>query len=410
MAIARGVAKKVAYKKETAGWPWAPWGELPGPAGAKYLRRVTSDFTLNKETYESNEIRTDYQVADFRHGVRSAAGTLNGELSAGSYSDFMAAVVAQDFAAVSSITPLSITITAPVSGLQTVVRATGSWITDGVQVGNVIRLSGGTLPIDTTGVNLLVVDVVALTLTVRVVNGTTLTTQGSAVTGVTCAIPGKKTFAPTTGHTNDSFTIEQWFSDISQSEVYTGMKVGSVAMQLPSTGLTTVDISFQGKDLTSTGTTQYFTSPTAASSTGIFAAVNGAVIVNGVPSAVITSADFTVERGLEAANVVGSNNASDIFTGRIRVNGNISVYFQDAVYRDMFKDETEASIVFALSADNSGGADVLSFVMPRVKLGSASASDSEMGLITQHSFVALLNTVTTAGLPATTIQIQDTSL
>jgi len=410
MAIARGVAKKVAYKKETAGWPWAPWGELPGPAGAKYLRRVTSDFTLNKETYESNEIRTDYQVADFRHGVRSAAGTLNGELSAGSYSDFMAAVVAQDFAAVSSITSLSITITAPVSGLQTVVRATGSWITDGVQVGNVIRLSGGTLPIDTTGVNLLVVDVVALTLTVRVVNGTTLTTQGSAVTGVTCAIPGKKTFAPTTGHTNDSFTIEQWFSDISQSEVYTGMKVGSVAMQLPSTGLTTVDISFQGKDLTSTGTTQYFTSPTAASSTGIFAAVNGAVIVNGVPSAVITSADFTVERGLEAANVVGSNNASDIFTGRIRVNGNISVYFQDAVYRDMFKDETEASIVFALSADNSGGADVLSFVMPRVKLGSASASDSEMGLITQHSFVALLNTVTTAGLPATTIQIQDTSL
>ena len=406
MAIARGVAKKVAYKKETGG----AWGELPGASGAKYLRRVTSDFTLNKETYESNEIRTDYQVADFRHGVRSAAGTLNGELSAGSYSDFMAAVVAQDFAAVSSITSLSITITAPVSGLQTVVRATGSWIADGIQVGNVIRLSGGTLPIDTTGVNLLVVAVVALTLTVRVVNGTTLTTQGSAVTGVTCAIPGKKTFAPTTGHTNDSFTIEQWFSDISQSEVYTGMKVGSVAMQLPSTGLTTVDIAFQGKDLTSTGTSQYFTSPTAASSTGIFAAVNGAVIVNGVPSAVITSADFTVERGLEAANVVGNNNASDIFTGRIRVNGNISVYFQDAVYRDMFKNETEASIVFALSADNSGGANVLSFVMPRVKLGSASASDSEMGLITQHSFVALLNTVTTAGLPATTLQIQDTSI
>ena len=406
MAIARGVAKKVAYKKETGG----AWGELPGASGAKYLRRVTSDFTLNKETYESNEIRTDYQVADFRHGVRSAAGTLNGELSAGSYSDFMAAVVAQDFAAVSSITSLSITITAPVSGLQTVVRATGSWIADGIQVGNVIRLSGGTLPIDTTGVNLLVVAVVALTLTVRVVNGTTLTTQGSAVTGVTCAIPGKKTFAPTTGHTNDSFTIEQWFSDISQSEVYTGMKVGSVAMQLPSTGLTTVDISFQGKDLTQVGTSQYFTSPTAASSTGIFAAVNGAVIVNGVPSAVITSADFTVERGLEAANVVGNNNASDIFTGRIRVNGNISVYFQDAVYRDMFKDETEASIVFALSADNSGGANVLSFVMPRVKLGSNSVNDTELGLISQHSFVALLNGVTTAGLPATTIQIQDTAI
>lgn len=406
MTIARGVAKKVAYKKEAPG----SWGVLPGASGAKYLRRVTSDFTLNKETYESNEIRTDYQVADFRHGVRSAGGSLNGELSAGSYSDFMAAVVAQDFAAVSSIASLSITITAPVSGLQTIVRSTGSWITDGVQVGNIIRLSGGTLPIDTTGVNLLVVAVVALTLTVKVVNGTTLTTQGSAVTGVTLAFPGKKSFAPLTGHTDDSFTIEQWFSDIAQSEVYTGMKVGSVAMQLPSTGLTTVDITFQGKDLTSTGTTQYFTTPAAASSTGIFAAVNGAVIVNGVPSAVITSADFTVERGLEAANVVGNNNASDIFTGRIRVNGNISVYFQDNVYRDMFKNETEASIVFALSADNSGGANVISFVMPRVKLGSAGTADGEMGIVSQHSFVALLNSVTTAGLPATTLQIQDTSI
>lgn len=406
MTIARGVAKKVAYKKEAPG----SWGVLPGASGAKYLRRVTSDFTLNKETYESNEIRTDYQVADFRHGVRSAGGSLNGELSAGSYSDFMAAVVAQDFAAVSSIASLSITITAPVSGLQTIVRSTGSWITDGVQVGNIIRLSGGTLPIDTIGVNLLVVAVVALTLTVKVVNGTTLTTQGSAVTGVTLAFPGKKSFAPLTGHTDDSFTIEQWFSDIAQSEVYTGMKVGSVAMQLPSTGLTTVDITFQGKDLTSTGTTQYFTTPAAASSTGIFAAVNGAVIVNGVPSAVITSADFTVERGLEAANVVGNNNASDIFTGRIRVNGNISVYFQDNVYRDMFKNETEASIVFALSADNSGGANVISFVMPRVKLGSAGTADGEMGIVSQHSFVALLNSVTTAGLPATTLQIQDTSI
>lgn len=406
MTIARGVAKKVAYKKEAPG----SWGVLPGASGAKYLRRVTSDFTLNKETYESNEIRTDYQVADFRHGVRSAGGSLNGELSAGSYSDFMAAVVAQDFAAVSSIASLSITITAPASGLQTIVRSTGSWITDGVQVGNIIRLSGGTLPIDTTGVNLLVVAVVALTLTVKVVNGTTLTTQGSAVTGVTLAFPGKKSFAPLTGHTDDSFTIEQWFSDIAQSEVYTGMKVGSVAMQLPSTGLTTVDITFQGKDLTSTGTTQYFTTPAAASSTGIFAAVNGAVIVNGVPSAVITSADFTVERGLEAANVVGNNNASDIFTGRIRVNGNISVYFQDNVYRDMFKNETEASIVFALSADNSGGANVISFVMPRVKLGSAGTADGEMGIVSQHSFVALLNSVTTAGLPATTLQIQDTSI
>ena len=60
--------------------------------------------------------------------------------------------------------------------------------------------------------------------------------------------------------------------------------------------------------------------PTAAGTTGICAAVSGALIVNGAAVAVVTSMDFTVERGLEAANVVGSNFAANVFTGRIKAN------------------------------------------------------------------------------------------
>lgn len=402
MPISKGVSKRVAYKKEAGGW-----GVLAGNTGSKYLRRVTADFTLTKDAYESNEIRTDYQVADFRHGVRSVDGSLNGEFSPGSYSDFIASVVAKDFAAVTPVSSLSLTIAA--SGqLYTVTRAAGSWLTDGFEVGNIVRLSGGTLDANTVGNNLLVVSLTALALTVRVLNGSTLVAQ-SAITGCTATVQGKKTFAPLTGHTDDSYTVEEWYSDILQSEVYTGCKVGSVAFQLPSTGLSTIDIAFQGKDLTQKGTTQYFTTPTAAGTTGIFAAVNGAVIVNGVPAALITSADLTIERGLEAATVVGSNTAADIFTGRIRVSGNISVYFQDATYRDYFVNESEVALVFALSSDNNNASNAVSFALPRVKLGSSGKSDTEMGLVTSHSFTALLNSVTTAGLPATTIQIQDTA-
>lgn len=401
MAIARGVAKRVAYKKETS------WGTLAGNTGSKYLRRVTADFTLTKDAYESNEIRTDYQISDFRHGVRSVDGSLNGEFSPGSYSDFIASVVAKDFASVTPVSSLTLTIAA--SGqLYTVTRSAGSWLTDGFEVGNIVRLSGGTLDANTVGNNLLVVSLTATALTVRVLNGSTLVGQ-SAIASCTATIQGKKTFAPLTGHTDDSYTVEEWYSDILQSEVYTGCKVGSVAFQLPSTGLSTIDIAFQGKDLTQKGTTQYFTSPTAAGTTGIFAAVNGAVVVNGVPAALITSADLTIERGLEAATVVGSNVAADLFTGRIRVSGNISVYFQDATYRDYFVNESEVALVFALSSDNSNASNAVSFVLPRVKLGSSGKNDGEMGLVTSHSFTALLNSVTTAGLPATTIQIQDTA-
>ena len=62
MTISVGTAKKIGYKKETT------FGTLAGTSGGKLLRRVTANFNLMKETYESNEIRTDRQVADYRHG------------------------------------------------------------------------------------------------------------------------------------------------------------------------------------------------------------------------------------------------------------------------------------------------------------------------------------------------------
>ena len=398
MAISQGVSKRVAYKKETN------WGELPGVSGAKEIRRVTATFNLTKETYESQEIRSDYQVASFAHGVRSVDGSINGELSPGTYSDFIASAVAKNFVAGLTIASVTADIAAAV-GLGTkaftVTRSTGSWITDGVRVGMLVHFTGATNPENNTN-NVLVIGVSALVLTVQVLSDTMLVAETAATLAV--AQPGKQTWAPLTGHTDDSYTFEEWYADIAQSEVYTGNKVGSVAMQLPSTGLVTCDITFMGKNLQQDGTVAYFTTPTAANTEGIFAAVSGAVVVNGVPRALITSADFTIDRGLEAANVIGSNFAADVFTGRIRVNGNISTYFSDGQFRDYFNDETEISLVFALTNGTEKDAAVMTFAMPRVKLGSDGKQDGEMGITRDHSFVALLKE------NDTTIYVQDTTL
>lgn len=402
MAISKGVAKVVAYKKEST------WGTPAGSTGGKQVRRVTADFNLTKETYESNEIRTDRQLADFRHGVRSADGTLSGELSPNSYADFMQSLVAKDFAAVSAVASLSVTIAASGS-LWTITRSTGDWLSNGLKVGSVIRLTGAGLNAANAAKNLLIVSMTTTVITVQSLNGSALVAEGP-IASVTATAVGKQTFVPATGHTEDSYTIEQWFQDISQSEVFAGMRVGTMNVQLPATGLTTVDFSFMGKDLSTKGTTQYFTTPTAQGTNGIFAAVNGAMIVNGLPVALVTSADFTVERAMENATAVGSNSVAEIFMGRIRVSGNLSVYFQDATFRNYFDDETPVSIVFALTTGSEATADFLSFTLPKVKLGSFAKDDGELGLVASTSFQALLNSDTTAGLPATTIQIQDSTL
>jgi len=401
MPISKGTAKQVGYKKETT------WGTLAGNTSGKLLRRVTASFNLVKDAYESGEIRTDRQIADYRHGVRSAEGSLNGELSPATYADFMGSIVGKDFLAGPSATGLSVTIAASGS-LYTITRATGSWLTDGFQVGMVTRLTGAGLNAANSGKNLLIASMTATVLTVAVMNGSTLTAEGP-IASVSANGTGKVTFVPTSGHTDDSYTVEEWYSDIAQSEVYTGMKLNSMAVQLPATGLTTVDFGFAGKDLTQKGTTQYFTSPTAQNSNGIFAAVNGVMLVAGAPVALVTSADFTVERATENATAVGSNSVAEIFTGRIRVTGNLSVYFQDATFRGYFDAETPVTLVLALTTDSTANSQFVTFTLPKVKLGSFTKDDGELGIVASTSFQALLNDVTTGGLPATTIQIQDSA-
>lgn len=402
MPIAKGISKSVIYKKETT------WGVLAGNTSGKVLRRVTSSFNLTKETYQSEEIRTDYQMADMRHGVRSADGSISGELSPGSYTDLFAAAVAKAFVAGGTVTGAAIN-TAASGSLYTLTKASGSFITDGFRVGDVVTITAATgLNADTLNKNLLIVALTATVATVAVLNGSTLTVPGTG-TGVSMSVKGKKTWAPITGHTSDSFTFEEFYSDIAQSEVYTGLKVNTVGVSIPATGMTTVDFALMGKDLTQTGTSQYFTSPTAQGVTSALAGVNGVVVFNGNPVAIITDTSFNINRNLANATVLGSNSIADMFDGRILVDGSLSLYFTDVVARNAFKDETEVSLIFSMSSNNLPAADFVSFTLPRVKINSFNKDDTELGLTASCDFQALMNTVNGAN-ELTTIQIQDSTL
>lgn len=399
MPTATGINKIVSYKKETT------FGVLPAAAGAQTIRRVSSSFNLAKETYQSEEIRTDYQLSDFRHGVRSVEGNVSGELSAGTYADFLASALARNWTAATPTTLGSTTI-ALVGGTYTITRTTGSYLTDGVRVGNVIRLTG--FATANNNKNLLVIALTATAATVIALNGNTLTPE-TVASGGTYAVTGKSTYAPTTGHTDDSYSFESWYSDIGQSEVYVGNKVNTVGIALPATGLTTVELSFMGQDLKQRAATQYFTSPTAQGSSGIFAAVNGALIVNGAPVALVTSANININRNMTSEAVVGSNIKPEIYEGRIIVDGDFSTLFQDGTFANYFDTEAEISLVIALTANSSANSEFMSFTLPRLKLSTDTKDDGEKGLVSQNSFQALKGNGTN-GFEATTIMIQDSSL
>ena len=399
MATASGINKVVSYKKETS------FGTLPSPTtGGQTLRRVSSTFNLTKETYQSEEIRTDYQLVDFRHGVRAVEGSLSGELSAGTYADFLASALARNWTAATP-SALGSTTIASVGGTYTITRTTGSWLTDTVRVGNVIRLTG--FATANNNVNLLVIALTATVVTVVAMNGIKLTNE-TVASGGTYKVQGKTTYAPTTGHTDDSYTFEEWYADIGQSEVTVGNKVNTVGIALPATGLTTVDLSFMGQDLKQRGVSQFFTSPSAQNSNGIFAAVNGALIVNGAPVALVTGANFNINRNMTSEAVVGSNIKPEIYEGRIIVDGDFTTLYQDGTFAGYFDNETEISLVVALTANSSPNSEFMSFTIPRLKLSTDTKDDGEKGIVSSNSFQALKGTGLN-GFEATTIMIQDSA-
>jgi len=400
MALASGIFKQVKYKVESV------YGTVPAAAAAQALRRVQSSLDLSKDTYQSNEIRTDLQVADFRHGVRRVKGSINGELSAKTYSEFMAAAVKRDFAAVAAISGASITI-AGAGPTYTVTRGAGSFLTDGVKIGDIIRLSVGTFNVANASKNLMVTALTATIATVIVVNASALVPEGPIATS-TVTVFGKKTFMPASGHTDKSYSIEHWYSDVVQSEVFSGCKVNKVSVNLPPTGMATVGIDFTGKDIT-TAAAEYFTSPTAATTTGALAAVNGVVRLNGVTVAILTGLNFSIDAAFSGDPVVGANTVPNQFPGTVKVTGQATAYFQDATLRDVFINETEASLFAVFTADGSAGADFVQFALPRIKLGGAGKSDGQGGLVQTLPFTALYNTTGGAGISseATTVSIQD---
>lgn len=398
MALATGVAKQVRYKKESN------WGVAAGATGGQLLRRVTSDLSLTKEAYQSGEIRTDYQISDYRHGVRSVSGAINGELSPKTYSEFFAAALRKDF--VTGATTGSIATLAVGAGGLTFTDSGNGFITAGFVVGNVVSATGFTTA-NNNSHYCLVTAVAAGTLTVAPLDGVVLTLEAAGGTR-TISVVGKITYTPETAQTDNSFSIEHYHSDVAQSELFTGCKVNSVAVSLPPTGMSTIGIDFMGKDLT-TATSEYFTTPTATTNTGILASVNGLAYALGSRQTLLTGLTINVAGNMTAEPVVGSNTYPDIFEGRVVVTGELTAFFETGALRDAFLNETEVALMFVFTTSNAKNPDFISFTMPRVKFGSATKDDGEKGLVQTITYQALFNSAGT-GASKTTLLIQDSSV
>src|SRR5215510_2419933 len=145
MPLHEGTAGTLAYKPYASGLITANALAVSatdlGATGATFLRRVGSTVNFQKSTYQSAEIRTDRQIAVFRHGPGSVTGVISGELSPLSYFPLFEAVHRDTRSTVANVTETQCTSIAFDNALSTCTFAGGDPVALGLRIGMTFRVT-----------------------------------------------------------------------------------------------------------------------------------------------------------------------------------------------------------------------------------------------------------------------------
>jgi hypothetical protein len=412
MPLAEGVSARVSYKFYSSGVIAAnaepDTATDPGASGAQILRRVSASLKLGKDTYQSNEIRSDRQIADYRHGTRRVSGSVTGELSPLTYADWFEAAFRGTWEAAVALDETDLTSVAASASGNSLTFAAGDPVALGLRVGHVVRLTNAS----TAGDNAKNFLILAFggssnrTLTVH-----PAPVDMSADTDFDLVTVGQRLIVPSTGHVSRKLGIEIYNEDIDVARLFTENRVGGFTMQLPASGLSTIEFPLMGRNMVvlEDSDAPYFTSPTAETTTGILAAVNGLLRVNGATVGVVTGLNIQMTLSPSSDPVVGQDVVPEIFLGRANVTGQITANLQDGALIGNFTDEDEVSVLAYLTTANADSTPAMTVLLPRIKFSDADvATSGEGGQTITMPFQALKYVGSDPGVDQTTIQIVDT--
>ena len=372
--------------------PESVYGQTPATPAFKPVRHTGTTLGLSKESLQSEEIRSDRQIADFRHGAYQVGGDINFELSFGSFDDLLEAVTLGTWVANFSTGAQSLSATA--TGFA---RAAGSFITDGLAVNDVIVASGFT----NAGNNgrFRITALTATSITATALEGQTQVVEAAAADRTLSTLRAKLK----AGTVRRSFTMERFFGDILTADKpyhrFTGVELNTMALAISANAMITGTFGTLGQNMTTdtaivAGAT--YALPTTTSPLDSF---TGTLNEAGTPIAVITEIQLNLENGLEARFVVGSKQSILPSIGRSNCSGTITAYFENSLLLDKFINETESNIVFELP-DGAGNKYI--FTLPRIKYNGGQPDVEGEGPVTlSMPFQSLLDSVT-----QTNIQIE----
>jgi hypothetical protein len=356
----------VALKAQTA------LGSQASGSGASILRTAGGQAgRLTKSTTDSNEVRRDGMSSRGRHGTQKTAGAYDTELSLGHIDTILEAIMRGAWGtadlAITAADVTSITTTA-----NTIVASSGSWITKGLRVGNIVKLSGSATAAN-NGKSLRIVELTATTIT----TAETLVVDSTADTDFTLTRPGKVLINPGAGAIQSRyFTVEEYEIDIDGSEIFTDCVWGQMKFAMQPNGLITASPSWVGTgkfDVKEDDDAPFFTDPSETTAEPL-AAIDATLRLGDSDFVDLTSFDITIDTTPNAPDVAASKYAPDVFPGNMAVSMNITCLRSDLAKVQDFADETACELHFLAVDPTSETGGFFSFYVGNFTLGSVDKS------------------------------------
>lgn len=192
------------------------------------------------------------------------------------------------------------------------------------------------------------------------------------------------------GTTPQYLSIEDQALDIVQYRLFTDMLATKGKFRFVPNEIVKLTTSWVGTTMTASNTSSAGTVQ-PGSSNQPYDSINGAIYDNaaetGSELAIITSLEIDIDNGANPVFVIGSTNAANIESGRGKITGTLTAFYEDLVWVNRHLNETIFSVVMNIT-DPQGNS--LEFRMDRCKVNAADVPvQNEQSRIITMPFVSL---------------------
>ena len=325
--------------------------------------------SLIKDTIESNVLDPSREKTGVRVGNEQAQGEFGVELSMGGQDALIANAMSSAF--VAGIDQAAVDITVD-NSIKSFTRAAGSFVTDGVKVGDLTRFSGLT---GTNAEPFIVTEVSDL-----YVIGAGIKVDLTAETATTAYQTGKKVG---TGSLCGTMSVLTWLrgscGTVDKYIVTKGVEFSGFSFEIAVNAQVTGSFPFLGRSM------DFLNNPPAGSTFSTkplarpFAGVDGKILVNGELKALVTTVSITNDNAASAQFEIGDKGAAFIERGQASNTISLSAFMGDTDLLQAFKDEVETSFHIIVNGPNGS----MSFGYDTAFLTAATAELSGPNSVTQ---------------------------